>query len=177
MQSKVCPPLVTSVPCTSVSWQPGTRRRSAEGQVCSMLMLMVLYLSFPSLCQRRGGGGAGSPHTLFPVFKKGSQSKLQVGTHGPGAGRPRLWKGRWALLPSNQQRNLYPPLLTSPPCHLVTATCSWASGSRVGHNSPHARRVSQASPPPLAGGLLKYIVLPACGCPGVAPRLRGAGVA
>lgn len=172
-KSRSARPLVTSVPCTSVSWQPGTRGGLQRDRFAPMLMLMVLLFIFQP--HSRGGVGRGwrSPHTLFPVFKKGA--KQAPSWHPwPGAGRPDCGRGRWALLPSNQQRNLYPPLLTSPPCHLGHCHLLLGLRIRVGHSlSPHARRVSQASPPPLAGppeapSCPPCMWLPWCGSPGYA---------
>ena len=89
-RSRSAHPLVTSVPCTSVSWQPGTRGGPQRDRFASMLMLMVLLFIFQPHFRDGVGWDRRSPHTLSPVSGGKASSKLAPMVRGWAI---RLWKG------------------------------------------------------------------------------------
>lgn len=130
-------PLVTSVPCTSVSWQPGTRGGSPEGQVCFHADANGPFIYLPASLQRRGGAGLEKSTYPFSSLQKGQsskrgQSKLQVGTHGRGLGDPIVEGGGGHCCQATSRGICIRPSSPLHPVTWVTATCSWASGSESG---------------------------------------------
>ena len=153
MQIKVCLPsghFCTLHICPLAAWDKG---QSTEGLVCFHVDANGPFIYVPVSLQRQGGVGLGEVHIPF------LQSLTRAASGGKASSKLAPMARGWAIVEGGggcccQANSRGICIRPSSPLHCHLGHCHLLLGLqvRVRHSlSPHARRVSQASPPPLVG--------------------------